>query len=644
MTAKRDRQKKRPKDRPQSSDRKYPPPEGPWRWLSSPVRAMAAVFAVAFLLYANTLGNDFVWDDRELIVENPAVRVLDGATVRSIFTEDFWRSSQLGGGYYRPLVTLSYHLQYRMFDGKPIGFHLVNIIWNAVTCALVVAFVYLLFGNIVFAWVTALLYAVHPIHTENVAWVAGRTDVLSTMWAMASLVLYVLARKRRRWLWFVAALAAFAMSLLAKESAVFVPLVIALLEFGPFTGLLARSKRSFVRPLLYFAVLLLYLLERRHVIGMVGSTYDAYAPGALGVVALPLSILAGYAAKLVFPLRLSGEYDAPVPDSFANVHVVAGLLILAAFVYGVVRYRRRPDVVLGTGLFLFGLGPVINLIPIGEISAERFLYFPSLGVVLIAGSLLSSALVARYPTFRRMAAGGYVGVPGMKPSLARGLSVLLAVVLVAFAARTVARNGDWKTEKTLFAKTAAASPNSARAQLNVGNVARREGRLNDAMAAYKKALEIDPDYPDAMSNLAWIYASQGRIHDALPLVQRALELAPDNVNLINNLGMIYFEQKRYDDAASLFERALKIDPRQSIAHYNLGIIRYREGDLSAASAHFQRVAGKGPQFNPAYFYLALIEESKGNTAGAKRLAQQFLSVHRRNDSMRERAQAIVSKP
>jgi len=624
--------------------KRTPPAGGLERWASSPSRAFAVVLVIAFLLYANTFGHDFVWDDRDLIVENPTVRVLDGETVHSIFTQDFWRSSQLGGGYYRPLVTLSYHIHFKLFDGKPGGFHFVNAVWNAIACALVFAFVYLLFQNVVFAWVAALLFAVHPIHTENVAWIAGRTDLLSTMWAMASLVFYVLARRQMRWPWLVAALAAFAMSLLAKESSAFLPLVILVLEFGPFDKLLPRSKRSFVRPVLYFAILFLYVLQRREVVGMVGSTYDAYAPGALGAVALLLSILTGYVVKLVFPLRLSGEYDAPVPDSFADVHVVAGLAILAAIVYGVVRYRRRPDVVLGAGLFLFGLGPVLNLVPIGEVSAERFLYFPSLGFALVLGSLFSSALVAKFPTLRRVAADGYVGFPGIKPSVAGNLSVLLAVVLVAFAVRTVARNADWKTEEILFVKTAAASPNSARARLNVGNVARRNGNLNGAIAAYKKALEIDPDYPDAMSNLAWIYASQGRLDDALPLVVRALDIAPDNVMLLNNLGMIYFEQKRFAESAVQFERALAIDPTQSIAHYNLGLIRHQAGDLSAASFHFERVAGKGPQFNAAYFYLALIEESKGNKAGAKRLAQQFLSVHQRNDSLRQRAQAIVSKP
>ncbi len=631
-----------------------PPPPGATGlagWFSRPFRAAATVFALSFLLYANTLGHDFVWDDRDLIVDNSAVATLDGDTVTRIFREDFW-AGQPGGGYYRPLVTLSYHVQYQVFDGSPAGFHLVNVLWNALVCALVFAFVYLLFGNPAFGLAASLIFAVHPVHTENVAWVAGRTDVLSTLWAMVSLVFYTLARLRTRraryaryarWLWLAGALAAFFLSLLAKESSAFLPLVIVILEAGPFERLRNASKRSWLRPALYFAVFALYLIQRHAVLGAFGSTYDAYAPGALGAIALPLSILGGYALKLIFPFQLSGEYDAPIPTSFAGLHVIAGLAVLAAVIYGAVRYRRRPDVVLGAGIFLFGFGPVANLIPIGEISAERFLYFPSLGFALVAGGFISSAMVARSIAWREAARDGYVAWPGMKPSLAGNLVFLFVVVLAVFGARTVMRNADWKNEEILFAKTVQATPTSARAHLNVGNVARRQGRLAEAVAAYNRSLRIDPGYPDALSNLAGIHASQGRIDEALPLILRALEKAPDDITLLNNLGSIYFQKSRFSDAAQLFEQSLEIDPQQPVAHYNLGLIRFEEGKPNASRRHFERVAGRGPQFVRSWYYLAVLEDERGNVDTASQLASKFLSEYNRDDNFSRRARELASK-
>jgi Tfp pilus assembly protein PilF len=604
-------------------------------------RAALAVFVVAFALYANTLGHDFVWDDRDLIVDNARVRTLDGQAVRSMFLEDFWRTSQRGGGYYRPLVTLTYHVQYRVFDGNPAGFHFANVLWNALACALLFVFVFLLFRNVAFGVAAALLFAVHPVHTENVAWIAGRTDLLAAMWSFASLTCYVLARRRRSVPWLAAALIAFALALLAKESAAFIPLVVVLLELEPLRGELGRSGKRHLGPSLYFGVLVVYLLLRYNAIGTGVSTYDPYAPGALGKVALPLSIFAGYVAKLIFPLQLSGEYDAPVPDSFFTWHVIAGAVVLLAILFAVWRYRRQPDVVLGAGMFLLGLGPVSNVIPLGEVSAERFLYLPSAGFAIVLGGIAARAAAARYVRLRALAKHGFGAHGAMKPSLAGNVLLVITLVAIAFAVRTFARNMDWKSEEVLFAKTAEASPSSARARLNLGNVNRRDGRIAAAIDAYQQALEIDPDYPDALSNLAGIFVQQGRHDEAMRLIEHALKTAPDDVTLLSNLGMLYFQKRRFAEAAERLERAVELDPMQLNAHYNLGLIRLQERNRDEAAGHFERVAGKGPAYNRAYFYLAVIESERGKREEAKRYARQFLSVYRQNDSMRAQALSIA---
>jgi tetratricopeptide (TPR) repeat protein len=619
--------------------------------LSSPVGAGLLVFAVAFVLYANTLGHDFVWDDRDLIVDNPAVRTLDGETLRLIFFEDFWRTIQRGGGYYRPLVTLSYHIHYKVFDGNPAGFHLVNVLWNALVCTLVFVFVRLLFRNGLFALTAALIFAVHPVHTENVAWISGRTDLLATLWMMVSLVCYVAARQRRNFWYLVAALLAFLIALFAKESAACLPLIIALLEFGPFAGLLSPNTahvgrkptagRSVFNPVLYLAVLVVYILLRREAIGTVGSTYESYAPGLAGVVGLPLAILAGYTFKLFFPFNLNGEYDAPVPDSVVDPHVIAGLAIAALLVYAIARFRRRSVVVLGAGIFLLGLGPVANVIPIGEISAERFLYFPSIGFALVFGGIFSSALTTRFQALRRTVGNDHAEVIRMSRGYAGVLCAVLAVAMVAFAARTVTRNPDWKTEDVLFVKTAAGAPESFRAQLGVGNVNRRQGRLDAAVAAYKKALVLKPDYADALSNLAGVYVQQGKIDEALPLLENALRAAPNNLQLLNNLGSIYFEKKQFAAAAQQFEKVISIDPEQLNAQFNLGLIYFREREAETARRHFELVAGKHSRFDMAYYYLAVIEDDGGNAPAARRYARSFLDVYKKDDPLRTRAQTIA---
>jgi Tfp pilus assembly protein PilF len=618
------------------------------QWLLTPFGAALAVFVVAIAVYGNTIGHDFVWDDYSLIVDNHAVRTLDPETVKAIFTEDSWKVAGRGGGYYRPIVTLSYHLDYKLFGGNSTGFHLTNVFFNAAACLMAFVFVYLLFGDILLGLLTALIFTIHPMHTEVVAWVSGRTDLLATFWSLVSLSCYVLARRRHQAFLFAGALVAFVLAMLSKESAACLPLLVAVMEIGPFDELLAgggpqpapvnRTVRAIVSVGLFLAVLVLYAIVRRDVIGVTTSTYGAYAPGALGSVALPLSIFVGYVAKVLLPLRLAAEYDAPIPQSFANVHVIGGLVAAALVVWMVWRFHRRADVVLGAAVFVLGLGPVLNIIPIGEVSAERFLYFPSLGVALILGGLVASALRKRHASLRMPSS---VVRWGPSRSTAGMIVVIALIAFVAAGARVFARNADWRDEGVLFAKNVQQDPGNPRAQANMARVAQRAGDVRGAIAAYEKSLEINPDYPVALNGLAEMYGRQGRYDQALPLIERALAISPDEPKFINNLGSIYFETQRFDEAAEQFERALQLDPGELRTHFNLGLIRMQQGSLDQARSHFEHSARGGEDFYVAYLYLAMIERAAGDAARAKQYAQEFLSRHTTNDDLRRQAEAIV---
>jgi len=619
------------------------------RLLASPGRTALVIFAVAFVVYANSIAGGFVWDDQDLIVNNPSMGKLGAKGIAGLFSAGFWTDYE-SASYYRPLVAATYQIQYRIFNGNPAGFHFVNVVWNALVCVLVFYFIYLLLRNAVTAAVAALLFALHPIHTESVAWIAGRTDVLSTLWAMASLVLYAVARQRSKTPLIAAAWVAFLVSLLAKESSVFVPLVVVLLELPPLRSLLLRradQKRDTATAVTgvagYFVCVGLYLALRSHALQTTVSSYSDYAQGALGLIGLPLSVFAGYVGKILFPFRLNAEWDSPVPHSLADVHVIAGLVLLAAIVYAALRYRRVPEVVLGAAFFVFGLAPVLNIIPIGEVSAERFLYFPSLGFVLVLGAFFSRALASASPALADLSEAQTGVRPSTMPS-ARGRQLvwILVVVLVAYAARTVTRNPVWKSEEVLFTETVKAAPNSPRAHVSLGDVALRHGRVSDAIRLYKKALDLDPDGTLALSNLAGVYVQQRRFDDALPLIEHAIEVQPDNAGLQSNLGSLYFEMGRHDDAVAPLERALELNPNQPTAHFNLGLIEFERKNYAAARDHFLRVADLGPGYHMALYYLAAIESAGGNAASARRFAERFLAVHPQNDDYRRGASQILS--
>jgi tetratricopeptide (TPR) repeat protein len=499
---------------------------------------------------------------------------------------------------------------------------------------LVFAFVYLLFDRTAIAAITALVFALHPLHVESVAWISGRTDVLSTLWAMAALCLYVQFRRLGHWALLAGTLVAFLLSLFAKESSAFVPLVAVVLEVPPLRALTTRGMRRHnegwrapTAIAAMFVVLAVYFALRNHVLGTPFSSYPGYAPGALGTIALPLSVFAGYVYKALAPLRLSAEWDAPVPESFADAHVIGGLLLAIGIVAALVRFRRNPAVVLGIAVFVLGVAPVVNIIPIGEISAERFLYFPLLGFALVLGAVFEPAVSAR-------ARGRSQG---------RELLWVLAVLLVAYAVRTVTRTPVWANEKVLFTATVEDSPDVPRAWVNLGDVARREGRIDDTIRLYKRSIDIDPDYTLGLSNLAGVYVQQGRLDDAAPLIERAVRAEPNNAGLLANLGSLYFEQGKLDQAVGPLERAVAIQPEHPTANFNLGLIKFRQRRLQAARVNFEQVAGLGPPYDMANYYLAVIAEQAGEAAVARRHAERFLQTHAKSDEYSQRARAIIQR-
>jgi len=604
------------------------------------------VIAIAAGVYLPTLRGDFVWDDRDLIVENPAVQTLDLGTVRDAFATDFWRGPSRTGGYYRPLTTLSYHIDYAVYHRNPWGFHLTNILANATVCVLVYFWLVTLSGSPLLALLTALLFALHPLHSENVAWISGRTDIFATLFALVALIFYVRARRELRALrasaQAIVSLAAFFVSLLYKESTAALPLVLIVLELPPCQSWLrgTRARIPFYVPTLpYLGVLGGYLAMRASVLGASASVYPPYAEGVLRFVALPLAIIGGYAGKLLVPLHLSAEWDVPVPGSMFSPYVLAGFLAVAGMAWATWKWRARPSVVLGVSLLVAGFAPVLNILPLGEVSAERFAYFGSLGFGLILAGPFARAYSVRDPQLRN-AAPPHAAHP-MDAKVASQLAFAFVAIALVWGGRTIARTSDWKNETTLFAVTATSSPGSARAQLNVGNDARRHGRIQAAATAYRKALQIKPDYPDALSNLAGLLAARRHYAEARALLERAAKEAPDNVSILANLGSLDARRGLLDEAARRFTHVLEIDPDNLEAHFNLGLVRERQKRVREARAHFERVVGNGQRFNVALYHLAVLAEESGNPARARLLARRFLEVYTRNDALRTRAEKIA---
>ena len=305
-------------------------------------------------------------------------------------------------------------------------------------------------------------------------------------------------------------------------------------------------------------------------------------------------------------------------------------MVVVGLTWTMMRFRQNRTVWLAVAFFIIPLLPVLNFIPTTEIAAERFLFLPSLGFALGV-----SALVA--PLVRRLLQNGAGAGAG---AIVAGVAVLGLVV--AFGVRTIARNGDWQNEATLFGRTVEQGGDRARAQYNLASVYYREGDYQRAVVEYGKVLESDPDNAGVWSGLAGCYKALGETDVAIQHIQRAIAIEPGNHNYRNSLGTLCIQAGRLEDAAVAFEQSLEIKPDDPMARFNLALARYRQGDFQRAEPLFEALRFKDTHYVYAYYYLCVLAYKRGDVEAGRRNGQRFLTLHAIDDDHILHVRALLS--
>lgn len=516
--------------------------------------------------YLTTLAFGFVWDDKHLIVHNTLIRQ---ASALPALLSDFWQEGE-HSGFYRPLVSLSYFVEFRLWRLSPAGYHAANLAYHLLATLAVTWAAQLLSASSLAALVAGTVFALHPVHTESVAFISGRPDVLAGAFLVASFALYVwgLRRTGRVPGWSVAL---FAAALLCKETALALPAVVAAWAFlapegppdaGRAPGLLHRLGRL-LWP--YLATAGGYFCLRWVVLGApLGVPGYQASPGARAVIAL--NALGDYLRLLVLPFPPAPDR---LPDRALSAHSLAALAALALLAAAAAWSRRRsrlPAFLLAW--FLLTLLPASPLVPGRPPQlAERFLYIPSVawawGLGLGAVALRNSRWLER--PARRRAAG------------------LAGVVLAASAAgATAIRSLDWRDEYHLFSRMAASEPRSYLAPLNLGGLALQTGALDQAESEFDRALRLRPNSAPALLGLAFVESRRGDHERAIRYAERARDLAPEGDLVYAQLGAIYGLAGRYAEAATSFRESIRRNPRRLQARGNLVAALADAGRLAEA--------------------------------------------------------------
>lgn len=535
--------------------------------------AGALILVVACLLsYANGLAGDFTYDDKAIIRDNARIR--SPASLSQVFTTPYFGGARGLGTGYRPLLLLSFAVQFWIHGASAVGFHAVNVLLHCLVTLLFARFLLRLQVPDGVAFGAGLLFAVHPVHVEAVTSLVGRGETLAAAFVFGFLLLALLARAEqgRRPLLLAGALGLYALGVLTKESAAVAPALAFLafwrLESGTAGQRVAGALRRGAWLYAGSAVILagMFFLRRLVLGGVLKSRSfvifeleNPLAPlPALERAANAAGILFRYVGRLVLPVRLSADESAwsiPVQRGLSLSGAVAVLLLGAIAVAAVARERRQRDVAFGLLFFGVAFAPTANLLfPTGTIFAERLAYLPSAGFLLALASVVLDRPAGPVPRFR--------------------VAAFFAIAL-AFAARTVARNLDWKDDRSLFEATVASSPGSAKAHYNLAWLSAQAGRLPEALRHYREATRIYPKYFDAWAGRGTVEQRMNDLAAAEKSFERSLEVAPAYENGFFRLGVVREKRGDLGGAERAFADGLKRNPNSPPLAYRLAIVRSR---------------------------------------------------------------------
>lgn len=540
---------------------------------------LGGLLLLSLALYANTLLNGFVLDDHPQIEQNPYVRNFQNAP--KLFTASVWsfQGKESATNYYRPLMTLGYLLGYQAFGVSPYGYHLVNVLLNVAVVGLVWAFSTRLFASEAYGLLAGLFFALHPIHTESVAWIAAVTDIQLTLFYLLAFLLFLRLEERPlphparlR----AAMLACFGLALLSKEQAFTLPLLAAAYEhFVREDRARTGWREKLGRYGGFWVLAAVYLLWRAAVVS--GGPAVALQRPEMSWPAAILSgfaLTAGYAGKIFWPAPLSCYYPFHPSTSLSEPLVLAGLgvVLLAAFLF-VFFWRRDRRYSFALLWILVTFGPVLNARWMaGSVFAERYWYLPSVG-------------------FSWLVAGGLVRVwrlRGTRGRLRRCAIAVAGSALALLAARaTIQRNRDWRDDRTLAEKTLEVFPEASSVRVNLGKISWAEGRRKEAERLWRAALVQNPEDPVALWNLGLAMLEKKNYTVAIENLQKATALAPRYSIPHVYLGRVYAALGRNAEAEREFQTAASLSPFSTEVRNALGRFYLEAGRRAEAEGEFR---------------------------------------------------------
>jgi len=591
------------------------------RWI------VGIILGLTFLAFANCIPNDFAYDDQTQILGNTFIRDLRNLPKALVTETWYWRVQQDQDPntqakpttpYYRPIFTIYMMILWKLFGASPMGWHFFNILVHMLVVYLVFLVLEQISGDTRLSAIGSLIFAIHPMRSESVAWISGVTDPILAVFLVSSFYFYARFRREgvnRLLIW---SLVLFFLAVFAKEPAVVLPIFIGAYELLIINQEVAFRER--IKPAIkyggcFLVVSAIYFVARYYALGFALNNGNfKYYPLWQVLLTIPL-VIWKYLGLMIWPVELSLFHGTTMVKSPLSPGFFLPVLGLCALAYGLWRWRASILARFGILWFAVNLLPVLNLSAFGEdfLVQERYVYVPSIGFsLLIALALLKIPLEKWIPIGTRRLAQ----------------TALVALLVLLLSGKSLAQNTIWKDDMTLWYHGEEAAPDQFMPHYILGHKLINLGEYVQAAQRLEECLKLSSENIVVISNLASadvlifqyefasnpMSADSAKLDRALELCEKGLSKTTEFAPLWDTVGTIYtFETslKNYDRAIACFQRGLALSPGNAMMTFHLGGTLAKKGDLEGGQKFLQLALEKNSGIVDAHKFLAYIYKAKG---------------------------------
>ena len=597
------------------------------------IKGFLIIVFLGLTIYSFSLPNSFIWDDNFLIQENHFIKNLNNWPLA--FTRLLFHDVQGRSKFYRPIQEISYALDYRLWGLNPFGFHLTNSLLH-IGCALLFSLIlYQIFKNQFISFWGGAFFVAHPVHTEAVAYIAGRADSLALFFILLSLSYYIKAVKGKS-IFLIVSLLSFLPALFSKESSLVFPFVILTYNF-----VFLKSKgvmRKLIPFFLFVIIDGIYLFIRFKFLTTEGFKLYAWTqPWTARLFTVP-KVAIRYFWLLLFPHNLHMERFVPWSRNILDFPVVSSLIFILVIVYLCLKLSKQERALIFFFLFfIITLFPFLNIIPLNAQMAEHWLYLPSIG--FLAVFTWGTFRIKKWLDFAPSVYSKQIA----KRCGENFLPLILTLVLCIYSGITIKQIQIWENPLIFFKYTTRKAPYSNRIRLGLGSAYLKQKRYSEAAALFKTitksypdnlkahnnlasaliglgkfdeagreieiVLKINPEYIKGYFQLATLYKKKGEQKKAIETYRKMMAIAPGNIYSYYELGNLYCTSGQFEKAIASFKKGIVVNDKFAELHNNMGICYAELGRMDEAEIEWKKALSLDSHYQEAKYNLGLLQNS-----------------------------------